>query len=406
MFFLVKLLRALPAIEDVALIDCGPEPALPAQAKALFPDLPLMAPREAAQRVDVVIGMSGGPDAEWLDHVRARGKKVVYLCGGEPDAQWLGPSVFQRGGYGSHAPRCDEIWVLPKDRAFGPVLEALHRCPVHEVPLLWDPMFIDRRIGGLAARGRRFGYAARHGGRGGTRGLRVAIFEPDGAQAKRCVIPVLACDMAFRAAPDAIDEVRVLDGALMQAHPSFSFLRNSLGVKQAGRLHLDGRHDFADYMSRAADAVVAHHWRDDRNVPHLDALYGGYPLIHNATWLADLGYYYPAFDVLSAARALVAAATRHDAAQADYVRRSRAFLAGLSPLSPANGARYLQRLLHLTAARAGRSGDAAAGRRSAQAAFADREMAAFTAARRSGTSSSADTCPRAAARRRPAGSSC
>lgn len=163
------------------------------------------------------------------------------------------------------------------------------------------------------------------------------------------MVPMLICDTAFRSAPGAIMEMRVLNGAHLEQHPTFSFMRNSLDLHREGRVHVDHRHDFADYMCRSSDTIVAHQWQNDQNILYLDALYGGYPLIHNSAWLCGFGYYYPEFDVSAGAQALVRAAQLHDAHHGDYVNGARAFLAGLHPLAPENGARYFQQLLNVTA---------------------------------------------------------
>ncbi|RQS52772.1 DUF2827 family protein [Burkholderia sp. Bp8986] len=353
-FFLAKLLRALPAVRDVILLNCGFEMRMPADAEALMPDLKMLRPDEATELVDVVIEMSVGLDVAWLDHLRARGKKVVYLCCGQPYVGLIEPSIFQRGGYVARADRCDEIWILPKDRVFGPMLETLHRCPVHEVPFLWDPMFVDHRANALNAEGQHFGYVPATAPHAAPRALRVAIFEPNISVVKCCMVPMLICDAAFRAAPDTIAEMRVLNGAHLEQHPTFSFMRNGLDLHREGRVYVDHRHDFVDYMSRSSDTVVAHQWQNDQNILYLDALYGGYPLIHNSAWLRGFGYYYPEFEVSAGARALVRAARQHDANHADYVRDARTFLAGLHPHSPENGARYFQQLLSVTARGRGR----------------------------------------------------
>ncbi|KVK93169.1 DUF2827 family protein [Burkholderia territorii] len=353
-FFLAKLLRGLPAVRDVILLNCGFEPCMPADGEALMPDLTMVRPDEATELVDVVIEMSAGLDIAWLDHLRARGKKVVHLCCRQPYVGLIEPSIFQRGGYVARADRCDEIWIFPKDRIFGPMLEAVHRCPVHEVPFLWDPMFVDHRANALNAVGQQFGYEPVETQHAAPRALRVAIFEPNVSVMKCCMVPMLICDAAFRAEPGAIAEMRVLNAAHLEQHPTFSFMRNALDLHREERVYVDHRQDFAGYMSRLSDTVVAHQWQNDQSILYLDALYGGYPLIHNSTWLRALGYYYPEFDVSAGAHALVRAALQHDANHADYVRGARAFLAGLHPHSPENGARYFQQLLNVTASGRGR----------------------------------------------------
>ncbi|WP_175892807.1 DUF2827 family protein [Burkholderia cepacia] len=348
-FFLAKLLRASPAVQDVVLLNCGSEPQLPDDIRALLPDLKLLPVKEATELIDVAIEMSGGLDVEWLDYLRARGKRVVYFCCGQPYVGLIEPSVFKRGAYFSRSDRCDEIWILPKDRVFRPMLETLHRCPVVEMPYLWDPMFVDQRARVLQDAGRRFGFELPDGATDVPRALRAAIFEPNISVVKCCMVPVLLCDMAFRAAPDSIADLTVLNGTKLEGHPTFSFMRNTLDLNRAGRVHVDQRHDFVEFMSRAADTVVAHQWQNDQNNLHLDALYGGYPLVHNAAWLSGFGYYYPDFDVQAGAQALIRASRQHDEGFADYKRRSRAFLARLHPLAQENGARYFQQLLHVDA---------------------------------------------------------
>jgi hypothetical protein len=352
-FFLVKLLRASPMVTDVVLLNCGPHASLPYEVEAILPGLVLVPVREATELIDVAIEMGGGLDVEWLDHLRARGKKTVFLCCGQPYVGLIEPTVFKRDGYFARAQRCDEVWILPKDRALRPMLETLHRCPVFEVPFLWDPMFVDYRIREVQRAGFSFGYVPAAEREGGHRPLRVAVFEPNISVVKCGVIPMLACDMAYRAAPQSVAEMRVLNSAHLQGHPTFDFLVRSLDLNSASKLHVDHRHDFVGYMAQFGDAVVAHQWQNDQNILHLDALYGGYPLVHNAEWLSQLGYYYEAFNAPAGAAQLIRAAEQHDQHFPEYRAHTRAFLEGLNPLAPENSAAYLQRLLHL-GARGGR----------------------------------------------------
>src|SRR5579859_6197899 len=179
-FYFVQLLRALPLVTDIVLLNCGDQTHLPPEAEALAQGVPLVAPRDLAELPDVIFEMGGGLDVEWLDYARARGKKVVFFCCGQPYVGLIEPSVFQRDGYFSRATRCDEIWILGKDRSLIPMMRTLHRCPVIEVPLLWDSTFIEQRIAAVEQAGLKFGYESRSIlGESPRRGLRVAIFEPN-----------------------------------------------------------------------------------------------------------------------------------------------------------------------------------------------------------------------------------
>jgi hypothetical protein len=350
-FFLAQLLRALPAVTDVILLNCGDQSALPQEAEQAAFGLPLVPMRAATDRIDVAIEMGGGLDIEWVDYLRALGKKVVFMCCGQSYVSLIEPTVFKKRGFFSRAQRCDEVWILPKDRSLAPMLEALHRCPVFEVPYLWDPIFIERRAQVVKDAGFQFGYqpAARETEDGTPRALRVAVFEPNISVVKCFAIPALVCDTAFRMEPAAIARLNLLNTAQMSEQMTFTFLIRSLDLYRNEKVQLDTRHDFAGYMSQFADVVVSHQWQNDQNFLYLDALYGGYPLVHNSPWLNenDVGYYYEGSDIPAGARQLLHISHEHDAGHANYLRRSREFIATLSPVHAANRERYAQRLLHL-----------------------------------------------------------
>jgi hypothetical protein len=347
--FLAQLLRALPAVTDVILLNCGDQTALPPEAEQAALGLPLVPLRAATDRIDVAIEMGGGLDIEWVDYIRALGKKVVFMSCGQSYVGLVEPTVFKKRGFFSRAQRCDEVWILPKDRTLAPMLEALHRCPVFEVPYLWDPLFLERRAQIVKDAGLAFGYQPAADGTDAPRALRVAIFEPNISVVKCFAIPALVCDTAFRMEPATIARMHVLNTVQMNEQLTFTFLMRSLDLHKNDKVHLDKRHDFAGYMSQFADVVVSHQWQNDQNFLYLDALYGGYPLVHNSPWLKDAGYYYEGSDIQAGARQLLRIAHEHDANHAGYVRRSRELIATLSPLYSANRERYAQRVLHLNA---------------------------------------------------------
>ncbi|KAB0644812.1 DUF2827 family protein [Burkholderia latens] len=352
--YFAQLLRGLPFVTDIVLLNCGDQNALAPEVEAAALGLRLIAPREATDLVDVVFEMGGGLDVEWLDHMRALGKKVVFFCCGQPYVGLIEPTIFKKDGYFARATRCDEIWILEKDREFAPMLRALHRCPVVEVPFLWDPVFVEQRVRAVEAAGLTFGYQPMPD-LVSPRRLRVSIFEPNISVVKCCTIPLLICEAAHRIDAEAIDRVHVLNSVQMKDHPTFSFMTSSLELGKKNKLHLDHRHDFVGYASQYVDAVVAHQWNNTQNIVYLDALYGGYPLIHNSPWLGTVGYFYTESRVNEGAGQLLNAAYMHDVAFRDYQAETRAFLARLSPANAKNRSDYARTLLAIGGANLPRS---------------------------------------------------
>ncbi len=352
--FLAQSFQKLPFVQSVILLNAGDQNEMPSQVNLEGSGLQLMSAQESTEHIDVAIEMAGGLDVKWLDYIRARGKKVVWYCAGQPYVGLIEPTVFETPGFSSRPDRCDEIWALPKDfSAFSPMLRAFHRCPVHEVPYIWSSQFLEQRVEELEKSGYSFGYKKRlPDTTGRTPGLRAAIFEPNVSVVKCSSIPMLICDEAFRAEPEKIDFMHVLNTLHFKDHPTLLYLANSLNLVQQQRAVFQGRHDFAGYMVQHADAVVSHQWQNDQNYSYLDALYGNYPLIHNSPWLRDAGYYYPDFNTLEGARQLLFAAAQHDTQLDSYRSRSASVITAVNPFSHANLQSYARRLQHLCGNRA------------------------------------------------------
>lgn len=340
--FLAELFQRLPFVQSVTLIDVGDQGAMPQQVDTVSKGLRIMTTREATDEVDVIIEMGGALDVQWLDLMRARGKKVVYYCCGQPYVGLAEAPVFNKPSHAPRADRCDEIWLLPKDAAFAPVMRTLHRCPVHVVPYLWHPQFLAQRIREVEAHGMHYGYVA--GQRGA--GLRVAIFEPNISVVKTSSVPMLVCDEAARADAASVQAMHVLNTLHLKDHPTMLHFANSLDLVRQHKATFYGRHDIVGFMAQHADAVVAHQWQNDQNYSYLDALHGGYPLIHNSPWLQAFGagYYYPGFDAKLGAQQLRHAAAVHDDSLDDYRARARRVFESVDPFHPDNLAAYAGQL--------------------------------------------------------------
>ncbi len=346
-FHLARLLRALPFVTDVILLNCGDQAAFSSDAGSAAESYRLIPPREATDLVDVVIEMSGGLDVEWLDLLRARGKKVVYHVCGHPYVALVEPSLFGSDGYFTRADRCDALWVVEQFEPFVPMLRSLHRCPAPLVPAIWGPDFLNERAKALTAAG--FSFGVSDAASWAANGMRLAMFEPNIGVTKTSIIPLMACEDAFRRDPSAVAAVTALNTVQLSGHPTWDYLVNSLDLQKAGRLKLECRHDFAGFMSQFGDAVVVHQWRNVSNYLYLDALYGDYPLIHNSPWAKDVGYYYPESDVGAAGEQILTARSRHAEDLPAYRERSRRFLGEANPLHPRNLTIYGRELLALTA---------------------------------------------------------
>jgi hypothetical protein len=86
------------------------------------------------------------------------------------------------------------------------------------------------------------------------------------------------------------------------------------------------RYNFSDAMGQKGGVVLSHQWECALNYLYYEALYGGFPLVHNSPFLKDVGYYYEGFDIDDGVRALEKAVFEHDNSLEDYREKANTFL--------------------------------------------------------------------------------
>jgi hypothetical protein len=343
--FLAKLLRCIPFVRDVVLLDVGSEDNLGPQVDLAWFGTRMIKLPDAADQLDVIIEMAGAIDTRWLDLQRARGKKVVWHCVGQPYAGLVEGTLFRETGFFLRTERHDAIWLLPKDEAFIPMLRTLHRCQVEVAPYIWDPVFLQQRIDEVGKSGLQFGYRSRVDRADSSVGWNLAIFEPNISPIKSGLISMLIADALCRESPDSIRQLHVLNTLHLVEHPTLLYFANSLDVVRQHKTVFTGRHDIAGFIGHhQVDAIVAHQWQNDQNYVYLDALYGGYPLIHNSPWLKHAGYYYPDFEVQQGAAQLRHAMAYHDGNLAGYAERSAHYLKSVAIAYEPNVVAYTELL--------------------------------------------------------------
>ena len=330
--FLVMLLMRSPLVEATFLVAGGGD-GEPADAKNFLADspVPLIDMNEAAATLDVMIEMSAQLARDWVVAFRERGGKIVSMRVGNDYAIDIERMVFDKshGLLITDAPY-HGVWTLPEyETTCVPYFQSTFRCPVRVMPHLWSSLVLEREAARLPE-GVSFGY------RPGRRRWRAGIFEPNICMVKTGFIPLLACEAAHRANPDMLDHVWAYNTFHLKDHVSFNGFAHSLDIVRHGLTSFEGRFPFCRVVAADVDVVVSHHWENAQNYVYYEALYGGYPLIHNSHLIGNCGYRYHEFDCEEGGRALQRAYAEHDVNFDAYQQNARAFLAQLDPESETN----------------------------------------------------------------------
>jgi hypothetical protein len=330
LFFVMLLMRS-PLVSQAYLVTGGGDGS-PEDANFLADSpVPLIDMAHAAQELDVMVEMSAQLSRDWMVAFRERGGKIVSMRVGNDYVIDIERMVFDKphGLLLTGAPY-DEIWTIPEYEATCvPYFASGFRAPVRMLPHLWSPLVLDRASAGLPE-GHRFDYQP------GRKRWRVAMFEPNICMVKTSHIPLLCCEAAHRADPDLLEHVYAYNTFHMKDHPVFNGFASSLDIVRHGLSTFEGRFPTWQVMAFNVDAVVSHHWENGQNYLYYEALYGGYPLIHNSHLIGDCGYRYHDFDCEEGGRALQQAFATHDDNLPVYRERARRFIATLDPESEDN----------------------------------------------------------------------
>ncbi len=338
--FLVLLLLRSPRVSATYLVAGGGGGG-PADAKAFLADspVPIIDMEAAAQELDVMIEMSAQLAREWVVAFRAAGGKIASMRVGNDYVIDIERMVFDKPhgllitGAPYHA-----VWTLPEyESSCVPYFASTFRAPVTMLPHLWAPTVLERAAKTIENHPP-FAYQA------GRKRWRVAMFEPNICMVKTSFIPLLGCESAHRANPQLLEHVYAYNTYHMREHVVFNGFANSLDIVKHSLCSFEGRFPIYQVVPTNVDAIISHHWENGQNYLYYEALYGGYPLIHNSDLLDGCGYRYDGFDCEDAGRALQRAFAEHDANLAHYRAQAQRFLARLDPESDANVQIYSEAL--------------------------------------------------------------
>ena len=339
--FLAMALKRLPEVGKVWLCH---NPGITAYPPGMMLDAvrdDLVPLHDVIHDLDLLIEMNSSIGDDHVAAVRERGGRIVSYRFGNDYVMTIEGVCFGTRDWKPNTNRIrpDQVWTNPQHApSCKGFFEEVWRAPVKILPHLWSPHFIETALAREPGLRERWGYRPRSGG------TRIGIFEPNLNVVKSSVLPMLICDRLYRQQPDLISHVYVTNSEKLKENPPFAHVALGLDLVQAGKMTFEARYPFCAFASTHVDTVVAHQWENALNYLYFEALYGGYPLIHNSPMLGKAGYRYNDFEVGGGASVLASALTRHDTNLARYHEQARSCLATVDPAQPPVLAAYSKAL--------------------------------------------------------------
>ncbi|WP_298704582.1 DUF2827 family protein [uncultured Veillonella sp.] len=346
MFFLKRCLEQIEFVNEVYFVYWGNQLVnLPEQFREF--DVTYYEMNEVLDHTDVLIEGTLAIEPHIEQAFRSHNTKIVSYRMGNDFIMDMEKFVHaQTSGRAFNGTRYDAVWITPHlMKTNKPYVEIITGAPVFEVPHLWDPLFIDKKVEELGLK-EVFGYKPIDPVK-----RRIAVMEPNISVLKNCMTPVLIAEETHRRNKHVLEHV-YLCGTIdkKDVHVFFNFIGFTELVRQ-NIMTVEARFMTPEFLGKYADIVLAFQWECGLNYLYYEALYGNYPLVHNSEYLhqQNIGYYYDQFDAYDGADALLHAIHGYDKELSYQEVHNRKFLASLSPHALQNVVRHkmlLQELLN------------------------------------------------------------
>ena len=219
----------------------------------------------------------------------------------------------------------DQIWVIPQMINTNlHYLQTLYRTKTIGVPFVWSPKAIDfsaktsniENIDELLYKPKDY--------------TKIAIFEPNLSLMKWCVPALLVCENAYRIEKN-IDHVylnNTKDHNNLQMDEVQKIV-NSLDLHSDKKITSESRFNTLFFMKNYASHAVSFQMENNLNYLYFDLAWMGYPIIHNANLIKDIGYYYEQFNYEDGGKLLNKVIKNHNFDT--YIKKNRLLISKYIP---------------------------------------------------------------------------
>lgn len=224
--------------------------------------------------------------------------------------------------------KMDAVWTNEQHvKTCRSYFEHLYQADVICLPHLWEPYFLDKAIQANPKSQARWPFQSL------GKEFKISIFEPNINVLKTTLIPFLISAKYYSSNRTAVKNILMFNGGKIKDNKAFKRIVLNTDAGRDRVASVEGRPNFASAMGQNGGIVVSHQWENGLNYLYYEALYGGFPLVHNSPFLKDVGYYYEGFDVDDGVRALERAVLEHDENLEGYRENASVFLATVDPAS-------------------------------------------------------------------------
>lgn len=287
---------------------------------------------KALECVNVMISVTVFMTDQQIETVHAKNIKLVNHVMGNEYYAFLENVLFKEDQISiiRRTPHSSATWLSPhlyetnKD-----MFEVLYNAPAYVAPYIWSPKFLMHHVEELKKNGNSDLYKP-----SGIKEKRISVFEPNIQMNKTSIFPIIIAEKLYRKAPDLIKKVSIFGSAHIKAKKSFVDFAIKLDCNIGKKLFFESRYPIAWSLLTHSDIVLSHQQDLALNYLYFDAAWLGFPVIHNAQFVKELGWYYDRYEADVAVKHLYEVIKIFDNVpgyREEYIKNSREYISKFLP---------------------------------------------------------------------------
>jgi hypothetical protein len=209
----------------------------------------------------------------------------------------------------------DEIWYIPQqDEVNSGFYKTLYRTNAFIVPFIWHNQYLLEALTDIEKGFKRGKFKKDYRYEIGKEKKRIGVMEPNLNIVKFSLIPTMLVEECYRGdiGKEHIDKLMLTNSEKIAKNKEFMAMIKTFDLFKDNKITAESRYQTAFILSQHIDVLVCHQILNPLNYLYLDAVYMGYPVLHNAPMCKDLGYYYENSDTVDGAKQLEYILTEHD----------------------------------------------------------------------------------------------
>lgn len=322
-----------PNVGDVYLINLGSQKDLSESPWKIY-EKHIIDFDTALSKLDLAITVGASFTDPMLESLRSKGIKIVRDVLGTDYHFLAEDALFNLNRNLDYKRRKHHVavWISPHIfPANKDLQEIVCDAPAYVAPFVWSPQFLENSVAEYKKTTSSSGFYEPK-----EKEKRISSFEPNVQLVKTCITPIIIAEKFYRRAPELVKNVRMFASLDVKKSNSLAQFVTSLEVHKNKKISFEARYSIAWALLEHTDIVISHQRDLALNYLYFDAAWLGFPIIHNAHFVKELGYYYEDFDAEQAANLLVDVAQNFDSQKDEYLKRSREYISRFLPNNKEN----------------------------------------------------------------------